>query len=54
MSTLNIGKLGLQAGDYITLRIGIKKDAHHQGGLNLFGEQFGDYAQGLVFTVDYN
>ena len=54
VSTLNIGKLGLQAGDYITLRIGIKKDAHHQGGLNLFGEQFGDYAQGLVFTVDYN
>lgn len=54
VSTQTISKLKLQEGDYITLRIGIKKDAHRQGGLNLFGEKFGDYAQGLVFTVDYN
>ena len=32
---------------------GIKPDAKHQGGLNLFGERFGDYAQGLVYSVDY-
>lgn len=54
VSTQNINKLKLQEGDYITLRIGIKKDAKHQGGLNLFGERFGDFAQGLVYFVDYN
>ena len=54
VSTQNVKKLKLQEGDYITLRIGIKKDAKHQGGLNLFGECFGDYAQGLVYSVDYN
>lgn len=51
--TLNLMKLKMQEGDYITLRIGIKKDARHQGGLNLFGEQFGDYSQGLIYSVDY-
>lgn len=54
VSTQNIKKLNIQNGDYITLRIGIKKDAKHQGGMNLFGEHFGDFAQGLVYSVDYN
>ena len=54
VSTQNIRKLKLQDGDYITLRIGIKKDAKHQGGMNLFGERFGDFSQGLVYSVDYN
>ncbi len=54
VSTQNIEKLKLQEGDYIALRIGIKKDAKHQGGINLFGEHFGDYSQGLVYAVDYN
>ncbi len=54
VSTQNIKKLKLQNGNYITLRIGIKKDAKHQGGMNLFGEHFGDFSQGLVYAVDYN
>lgn len=53
VSTQTVKKLGLQEGDYFTFRIGIKPDAKHQGGLNLFGERFGDYAQGLVYSVDY-
>ena len=53
VSTQNLTKLGVQKGDYITFRIGIKPDAKHQGGLNLFGEQFGDFAQGLIYSVDY-
>lgn len=48
-----IDKLKLQEGDYITFRIGIKEDAKHQGGLNLFGEKFGDFSQGLLYMVDY-
>ncbi len=48
-----IDRLKLQEGDYITFRIGIKEDAKHQGGLNLFGEKFGDFSQGLLYMVDY-
>lgn len=54
VSTQNIQKLKLQDGNYITLRIGVKKDAKHQGGMNLFGEHFGDFSQGLMYAVDYN
>lgn len=53
VSTQNIQKLHIQEGDYFTFRIGIKPDAKHQGGLNIFGEQFGDYAQGIVYSADY-
>ncbi len=49
-----IDRLQLQQGNYITFRIGIKEDAKHQGGLNLFGEKFGDFSQGLLYMVDYS
>lgn len=54
VSTYNIKKLKLAEGDYITLRIGVKEDAKHQGGMNIFGEKFGDFSQGLIYMVDYN
>ena len=54
ISTHTIETLGLQDGNYITFRIGVKEKARHQGGVNLFGEKFGDFAQGLVYMVDYN
>ncbi len=38
---------------YITVRIGVKQDAVHPGGLNLFGEGFGDYKQNIVMKVSY-
>jgi predicted transcriptional regulator len=37
--------------DYISVRIGIKEDAEHSGGLNLFGEGFGDYPQNIVMKI---
>ena len=37
--------------DYISLRIGIKEDAKHVGGVNLFGSCFGDYPQDICFKV---
>lgn len=45
--------LHLAAGDYISLRIGVRADAEHTGGLNLFGDKFGDHAQGIVMRVGY-
>ena len=53
VNTYTIDKLRLKEGDYITFRIGVKEGARHQGGVNLFGEKFGDYSQGLVYSVDY-
>lgn len=39
--------------EYITVRIGIKADALHSGGINLFGDCFGDFAQNLVMRVSF-
>jgi predicted transcriptional regulator len=39
--------------DYISVRIGNKEDAEHKGGVNLFGEGFGDFAQNVVMKVIY-
>ena len=54
VSTQNVETLDLKKGDYFTFRIGIKENAKHQGGVNLFGEKFGDFLQGLVYMVDFN
>ncbi len=54
VSNHTLNSLGVQKGDYIVFRIGVKENARHQGGVNIFGEKFGDFAQGLVYMVDYN
>lgn len=38
---------------YITVRIGVKADSKHQGGINLFGEAFGDHAQNIRMSFEY-
>lgn len=48
-----IDELKLEEGDYFTLRFGIKDDAKHKGGMNLFGKTFGDYPQDIIVRVDY-
>ena len=44
----------LKLGDkpYVSVRIGVKPDAEHQGGINLFGEHFGDHKQAIVMRLD--
>ena len=43
--------LKLYEGSAIKLDIGIKEDAEHKGGINLFGKNFGDYPQAIVMIV---
>ena len=43
--------LKLYEGSAIKLDIGIKEDAEHKGGINLFGKNFGDYPQAIVMSV---
>ena len=38
---------------YISLRIGVRPDAVNQGGINLFGEKYGDFPQGINMRIVY-
>lgn len=38
---------------YISVRIGIKEDAKNVGGINIFGDSFGDYPQNIVLKLEY-
>jgi predicted transcriptional regulator len=46
-SDLTVQDLRLTEGEYISFRIGVKEDAEYAGGLNLFGEHFGNYSQNI-------
>lgn len=52
-SDIKLADLGVEPGKRVILRIGVKPDAIHQGGLNLFGSRFGDYPQDLVLRYHY-
>jgi predicted transcriptional regulator len=53
LSSVRLADLNLAAQDYISLRVGVRADSEHVGGLNLFGEKFGDFAQGVIMRVGY-
>lgn len=53
ISGVSLADLALNGREYIALSIGVRGDAAHVGGLNLFGEKFGDYPQGIVMRVGY-
>lgn len=38
---------------YISVKIGVAENAAHVGGINLFGDRFGNYPQPLVLRVGY-
>lgn len=50
---ISIADLHLEHAPYISLKIQIKDDAKHIGGINLFGEKYGDYPQGIVMSLIY-
>lgn len=53
VSGVALKDLQLEQSPKLRLRIGIKPDAVHQGGLNLFGRHFGDYDQHIIMRVKY-
>lgn len=53
ISCVKLSDLYLPTQEYISLSIGVSADSMHVGGLNLFGEKYGDYAQGIVMRVGY-
>jgi len=36
---------------YISFKIGVKRDAKNSGGINIFGEKFGDYPSGITIKL---
>lgn len=53
LSTVTIGKLGIEKERVITVRLGVKQDALHVGGINIFGQSFGNYPQDLLLRLEY-
>jgi predicted transcriptional regulator len=45
--------LAIESGKFIAVRIGVKEDALHVGGLNIFGRHFGNYPQDIVLRLRY-
>lgn len=52
ISDVTLEQLSLTKKPYISVKIGVKPDAAHQGGINLFGENFGDHKQAIVMRLD--
>lgn len=50
-SDIKFDDLNLYSGNAVQLRLEIKDDAVHRGGINLFGKNFGDYNQAIIMTV---
>lgn len=50
---VGLEQLRLQELPYISLRIEIRETARNIGGINIFGERYGDYPQGIVMSLLY-
>lgn len=53
VSNVRLRDLKLTESSYISVRIGVKPDANHVGGLNLFGSKFGNYPQDLILRIGH-
>jgi predicted transcriptional regulator len=53
LSDVSLPALDLQPERPVRVRIGVRSDARHVGGLNLFGRAFGNYPQDLVLTLEH-
>lgn len=51
MSYVNLKNLDIMSKSYVSVKIGVKHDAVHCGGINIFGTNFGDYAQDIIFRI---
>lgn len=53
LSGVNIDDLALGDDEVVKLRIGIKDTAENLGGINLFGDRFGNYPQNIKMRIQY-
>jgi predicted transcriptional regulator len=53
-SSLTVDQLGIGCGGFISVRIGVKQDALRVGGINIFGQRFGNYPQDIVMRQRFH
>lgn len=54
ISNVTVEHLKLTDSKYISVRLGVKENAHHVGGLNLFGSRFGNYPQDIILRLRHS
>ncbi|MBP3305537.1 MAG: helix-turn-helix domain-containing protein [Oscillospiraceae bacterium] len=54
VSPVKLSELAVEQGNYFTFRVGIKPDAVNKGGINIFGEKYGDHEQNIVVKMKKN
>ena len=54
ISDVTIDDLAIGQNDYISVAISVDADAENVGGINLFGEHFGDHPQALILRLGYH
>ena len=53
LSNVTIHDLSLAESQAIAVRIGVRADAVHVGGINIFGSEFGNHAQNILLELIY-
>lgn len=53
VSDFNLDSLKIETENSINLRLSIDETSHYKGGMNLFGEKFGDYSQNILMKAIY-
>ena len=54
LSNVTLTQLQLDKQPFIAIKIGVKVDAKHVGGLNIFGQKFGNYPQDISLRLRYH
>jgi predicted transcriptional regulator len=52
-SDVTVDALNVGAAHHVSVRLEVKPDARHVGGINLFGRKFGNYPQDIVMRLEY-
>lgn len=53
VSDVTLADIPMHENRFISLRIGVKEDAFHVGGINIFGAKFGNYPQDIILRIRY-
>jgi predicted transcriptional regulator len=54
ISKITVDQLYLRDSKYVTMRVGIKDLARNIGGINIFGQNFGDYNQDIKMKISFS
>lgn len=53
ISDVTLADVRIADNTFFSVRLGVKPDARHVGGVNIFGRQFGNYPQDIVLRLRY-